>query len=194
MPSDCLRYQRRTRPDSPNQIPSQQWYLPTPNQLLSQPRASAHSLSRPLAPFQVTSADLHCPCQTSVGRGPRELPENILSGVMFNLDSSATPNRGGLPCWQKGHPQSNCPTSIQTSQLAPCKVNLGLVFSPKSVGEVVHPASPVHRSRWVRRPEVDLRPILQSSHRRERAGNTLHPQGLRAMIFGSGRGGFLFLR
>lgn len=45
-------------------------------------------------------------------RGPRELPENILSGVMFNLDSSPTPSRGSLPCWQKGHPQSSCPTHL----------------------------------------------------------------------------------
>lgn len=103
-------------------------------------------------------------------RGPRELPENILSGVMFNLDSSPTPSRGS--CCQKGHPQSSCPTSVQSSQLDPCKFNLGLFFTPKSVGEVANAASPVHRSRWVRRPEVNLRPILQSSHRRERGLET----------------------
>lgn len=130
-------------------------------------------------------------------RGPRELPENILSGVMFNLDSSPyppTPGRDSLPCWQKGHPQSSCPTSVQTSQLDPGEFNLGLFFSSKSVGEVAHPASPVHGARWVRRPEVHLCPILQSSHRRDRARNTLHPQGLSAMPFVSGRGGSLFLR
>lgn len=143
MPRDCLRDTRHTRSDSPNQIPSQQWYAAHPKPY---PSSLHHGGSEPPPPpplTQITAAaqeqspehrvaqSCQCPlpeppagfisghlCRPALSlpnlswRGPRELPENILSGVMFNLDSSPTPSRGSLPCWQKGHPQSFCPTHL----------------------------------------------------------------------------------
>lgn len=126
-------------------------------------------------------------------RRPRELPENILSGVMFNLDFP-TPTPAGAPAGKRDTHNPPAPPLFSSPSWILANSTLDSSSPPKSAGDVANPASPVHRSRWVRRPEVDLRPILQSSHRRERAGNTRHPQGLRAMPFGSGRGWFLFLR
>lgn len=120
MPCDCLRPQPDTvsakgmtahpRPDSDSCHHSGS--SPPPMTQITAAGASTQSSQCPLPEVPAGSFSGHL-CRPALSlpnlswRGPRELPGNILSGVMFNLDSSPPP--AGAPCPAgKGTPTS-CP-------------------------------------------------------------------------------------